>query len=86
MRVEHVEPKIVQWGEQPKIFRVNTVVEGSASAANGAIANADMIQERIDLKSDASTMAGAFIGLLHIITLMPSSLSWNPRSPASVWR
>lgn len=84
MRVEHVEHKIIQRGKQPKVIWFNSMIEGSTSAANGAITNADMIQERINLELDTSTMTGALVGLFHMTGLVRVACSSDSSQPASV--
>jgi hypothetical protein len=65
MRVECVDVKIVQRREQSKLIRFYPMEQCTPAPADGAIADAHMIDVSIDLEPDASTMAGAVIGSLH---------------------
>jgi hypothetical protein len=61
MGVEGVERQIVERCKQPKVFWIDPMDKRSASSADGAITDADMIQVSFDLESHAPAMTGSLV-------------------------
>jgi hypothetical protein len=82
MHVELIKRQVIERGQQAKVLWFNPIVQCSSSSAYRAVANADMVQDRIDFKSDSFTMTGTLVGFFHSNPPVGQRVSPNARQPS----
>jgi len=69
-----IERQILDRREQPEAHRLNPVIERAAPAANGAVADADMVKIGVHFEPDPPAVTRALISLDHYIVFRDAEI------------